>query len=149
MQKLNPPKGFGIILKVETQSGFNNLAKILFEAMKTYPVGVMIARGDLAIECGWDNIGRVQREILSLCRAGHIPEIWATQVLENLSKQGIPSRAEMTDAAMAQRTDCVMLNKGPYILQAIKLLSTIFKDMELYQEKNARLWPAMQRADIH
>ncbi|WP_297705701.1 hypothetical protein [uncultured Eudoraea sp.] len=60
-----------------------------------------------------------------------------------------PSRAEMTDAAMAQRTDCVMLNKGPYILQAIKLLSTIFKDMELYQEKNARLWPAMERADNH
>ena len=149
LKKLNPPKGFGIILKVETQSGFNNLAKILLEAMKTYPVGVMIARGDLAIECGWDNIGRVQREILSMCRAAHIPEIWATQVLENLSKQGIPSRAEMTDAAMAQRTDCVMLNKGPYILQAIKLLSTIFKDMELYQEKNARLWPAMQRADIH
>ncbi|MGB5608525.1 pyruvate kinase [Eudoraea sp.] len=149
LQKLDPPKGFGIILKIETQSGFNNLSKILLEAMKTYPVGVMIARGDLAIECGWDNIGRVQREILSLCRAAHIPEIWATQVLENLSKEGIPSRAEMTDAAMAQRTDCVMLNKGPYILQAIRLLSTIFKDMELYQEKNARLWPAMERADNH
>jgi pyruvate kinase len=149
LQKLNTPKGFGIILKIETQSGFNNLAKILLEAMKTYPVGVMIARGDLAIECGWDNIGRVQREILSLCRAAHVPDIWATQVLENLSKQGIPSRAEMTDAAMAQRSDCVMLNKGPYILQAIKLLGTIFKDMELYQEKNVRLWPAMERADIH
>ena len=149
LQKLNTPKGFGIILKIETQSGFNNLAKILLEAMKIYPVGVMIARGDLAIECGWDNIGRVQREILSLCRAAHVPDIWATQVLENLSKQGIPSRAEMTDAAMAQRSDCVMLNKGPYILQAIKLLGTIFKDMELYQEKNVRLWPAMERADIH
>jgi pyruvate kinase len=149
LQKLNAPKGFGIILKIETQSGFNKLPEILLEAMRTYPVGVMIARGDLAIECGWDNIGRVQREILSLCRAAHIPEIWATQVLENLSKQGIPSRAEMTDAAMAQRTDCVMLNKGPYILQAIELLNTIFKDMELYQEKNVRLWPAMERADIH
>jgi len=55
----------------------------------------------------------------------------------------------MTDAAMAQRTDCVMLNKGPYILQAIKLLNTIFKDMEFYQEKNARLWHALERADIH
>ena len=149
LEKLNTPKGFGIILKIETQSGFNNLAKILLEAMKTYPVGVMIARGDLAIECGWDNIGRVQREILALCRAAHIPDIWATQVLENLSKQGIPSRAEMTDAAMAQRADCVMLGKGPYILQAIKLLDTIFKDMELYQEKNVRLWPALERADIH
>ena len=149
LQKLNTPKGFGIILKIETQSGFNNLTKILLEAMRTYPVGVMIARGDLAIECGWDNIGRVQREILSLCRAAHVPDIWATQVLENLSKRGIPSRAEMTDAAMAQRSDCVMLNKGPYILQAIKLLGTILKDMELYQEKNVRLWPAMERADIH
>ncbi|MCW5514716.1 pyruvate kinase [Muriicola sp. Z0-33] len=149
LQKLNAPLGFGIILKIETQSGFNKLPEILLEAMRTYPVGVMIARGDLAIECGWDNIGRVQREILSLCRAAHIPEIWATQVLENLSKQGIPSRAEMTDAAMAQRTDCVMLSKGPYILQAIELLSTILKDMELYQEKNVRLWPAMERADKH
>lgn len=149
LEKLNAPPGFGIILKIETQNGFNNLAKILLEVMRTYPVGVMIARGDLAIECGWDNIGRVQREILSLCRAAHIPDIWATQVLENLSKQGIPSRAEMTDAAMAQRTDCVMLNKGPYIIQAIKLLDTIFKDMELYQGKNVRLWPAMEKANIH
>jgi len=149
LEKLNTPKGFGIILKIETQSGFNNLAKILLEGMRSYPVGVMIARGDLAIECGWDNIGRVQREILSLCRAAHVPDIWATQVLENLSKQGIPSRAEMTDAAMAQRSDCVMLNKGPYILQAIKLLDTIFKDMELYQGKNVRLWPAMGKANIH
>jgi pyruvate kinase len=55
----------------------------------------------------------------------------------------------MTDAAMAQRSDCVMLNKGPYILQAIKLLDTIFKDMEHYQEKNVRLWPALEKANIH
>ncbi|MBT8283896.1 MAG: hypothetical protein HKO75_00805 [Flavobacteriaceae bacterium] len=149
MQKLGAPEGFGIILKIETQNGFNNLTKILLEAMKNYPLGVMVARGDLAIECGWDNIIRVQREILSLCRAAQIPDIWATQVLENLSKQGIPSRAEMTDAAMAQRTDCVMLNKGPYIIQAIKLLDTIFKDLEIYQEKNIRLSPAMEKADIH
>ncbi|NNK10909.1 MAG: hypothetical protein HKP08_06155 [Flavobacteriaceae bacterium] len=149
LEKLSPSEEFGTILKIETQDGFNNLAKILLEAMKNYPVGVMVARGDLAIECGWDNISRVQSEILSLCRAAQIPDIWATQVLENLSKQGIPSRAEMTDAAMAQKTDCVMLNKGPYIVEAIKLLDTIFKDMEFYQEKNVRLSPAMERADIH
>jgi len=149
LDKLDAPKGLGIILKIETQSGFNHLTEILLEAMRTHPVGIMIARGDLAIECGWDNIGRVQEEILSLCRAANMPDIWATQVLENLAKEGIPSRAEMTDAAMAQRADCVMLNKGPYILQAIKLLDTIFKDMELYHEKNAQLSPAMERAAIH
>ncbi len=149
LEKSDTSKGLGIILKIETQSGFNHLTEILLEAMRTYPVGVMIARGDLAIECGWDNIGRVQEEILSLCRAANMPDIWATQVLENLSKEGIPSRAEMTDAAMAQRADCVMLNKGPYILTSIKLLDTIFKDMELYQEKNAQLSPVMERAAIH
>ncbi len=149
LEILDAPKGLGIILKIETQSGFNHLTEILLEAMRTHSVGVMIARGDLAIECGWDNIGRVQEEILSLCRAANMPDIWATQVLENLSKEGIPSRAEMTDAAMAQRADCVMLNKGPYILQAIKLLDTIFKDMEMYQEKNAQLSPAMEKAAIH
>ena len=100
--------------------------------------------GDLAIETGWDNIGRIQEEILSLCQAAHIPEIWATQVLENLAKLGIPSRAEITDAAMAQRADCVMLNKGPYILNAIQLLSTILKDMEPYWEKNAPMMPSMK-----
>lgn len=146
LNKLNAPEGFGVILKIETQKGFNNLAKIILEAMKTYPVGVMIARGDLAVECGWNNIGRIQREILLLCRAAHIPDIWATQVLENLAKQGVPSRAEMTDAAMAQRADCVMLNKGPYILRAIEMLDVIYKDMEHYQDKYVQLWPPIVKA---
>ncbi len=148
LKKLNAPEGFGIILKIETQKGFDNLAKIMLEAMKTYPVGVMIARGDLAVECGWNNIGRIQREILLLCRAAHIPDIWATQVLENLAKKGVPSRAEMTDAAMAQRADCVMLNKGPHILQAIKMLDVVYKDMELYQDKYVQLWPPIDKATL-
>jgi pyruvate kinase len=51
-------------------------------------------------------------------------------VLETLAKKGRPSRAEITDAAMAQRADCVMLNKGPHILQAIKLLDEIIRSMQ-------------------
>ena len=137
----------GVIFKIETQKAFNNLTRILLEGMRLYPIGVMIARGDLAIETGWNNIGRVQEEILSLCQAAHIPDIWATQVLENLAKLGIPSRAEITDAAMAQRTDCVMLNKGPFIQDALSLLDTILKDMEPYWEKNAPMLPAMVPAD--
>ncbi len=84
--------------------------------------------------------------MLALCQAARVPDVWATQVLENLSKQGIPSRAEITDAAMAQRADCVMLNKGPYILQSIHLLDTILKDMAPYQDKNAPLLPMMKKA---
>ena len=144
--KLKATDKLGIILKIETKSGFNNLLEILLEAMRVHPVGVMIARGDLAIEVGWENIGRVQEEILSLCQSAHIPDIWATQVLENMAKRGIPSRAEITDAAMAQRAECVMLNKGEYILKAIGLLDTILKDLESYQEKNAPMLPAMELA---
>ena len=144
LEALDAKNKQGIILKIETQSGFNQLTEILLEAMHNYPTGVMIARGDLAIECGWNNIGRVQEEILSLCQAAHVTDIWATQVLEGLAKRGLPSRAEITDAVMAQRADCVMLNKGPYILEAIQLLDTILTDMEPYWEKNAPLSPMME-----
>jgi len=148
IDRLGARDRLGIILKIETQRGFNNLTDILLEAMQVSPVGVMIARGDLAIEAGWTNIGRVQEEILFLCRAAHLPDIWATQVLENLAKRGIPSRAEITDAAMAQRADCVMLNKGPYIRQAIQLLDTILKNLAPYQDKNAPMLPELRTAEM-
>ena len=148
LEKLDAKDKLGIVLKIETKNGFNKLTHILLEAMQTFPIGVMIARGDLAIETGWDNIGWVQEEILSLCQAAHVTDIWATQVLENLAKRGVPSRSEITDAVMSQRADCVMLNKGPYILQAIKLMHTILKDMEPYREKSQSTTPRLQKAAI-
>ena len=69
------------------------------------------------------------------CETAHVPVIWATQVLEGLTKSGLPSRAEITDAAMAQRAECVMLNKGPYIVKAIKVLDDILKRMQDHQVK--------------
>jgi pyruvate kinase len=143
LRKHDAVGNLGIILKIETRQAFDNLLEILLTSMQTFPVGVMIARGDLAIETGWDKIGFIQEEILWLCQAAHIPNIWATQVLENLAKKGMPSRAEITDATMAQRAECVMLNKGPYITRAIGLLDTIFRKMEKYQEKNMALTPPM------
>jgi pyruvate kinase len=59
----------------------------------------MIARGDLAVECGFERLAEVQEEILWVSEAAHVPVIWATQVLESLAKDGQPSRAEITDAA--------------------------------------------------
>jgi pyruvate kinase len=118
----------GIILKIETQKGFKNLPRILLKAMQTFPIGVMIARGDLAIETGWKNFASIQEEIMRICEAAHIPDVWATQVLENLAKKGVPSRAEITDAAMSQRAECVMLNKGVYIEKAVKMLDKILRN---------------------
>ncbi|MDH3989936.1 MAG: pyruvate kinase, partial [Gammaproteobacteria bacterium] len=52
-------------------------------------------------------------------------------------KKGRPSRAEITDAAMAQRADCIMLNKGPHILSAIRMLDNIVRRMQDHQHKKA------------
>lgn len=95
----------------------------------------MIARGDLAVEVGYRRLAELQEEIMWICEAAHVPVIWATQVLENLVKTGLPSRAEITDAAMGERSECVMLNKGPYIVEAVTLLSSILERMQANQYK--------------
>ncbi len=135
----------GVILKIETQSAYNSLFRILLKGMETYPLGVMIARGDLAIETGWNKMGRIQEEILAVCSAAHVPVIWATQVLESLAKQGVPSRSEITDATKSIKAECVMLNKGPYITKAMELLTEILTDAEDYHEKNSRMLPELVR----
>jgi pyruvate kinase len=131
----------GVILKIETKKGFQNLPWILLAAMRTHPVGIMIARGDMAIECGWKEMARMQNEILRLCEAAHVPNIYATQVLERLAKKGMPSRAEIIDAAISQQAECVMLNNGPYIIPAIRMLDKILRITEKYQEKQSTLLP--------
>ena len=83
-----------------------------------------------------------------LCEAAHLPVVWATQVLEKLAKKGRPSRAEITDAAMAQRADCVMLNKGPYVLKAITMLDDILKRMQEHQYKKNPMLRSLQVSEI-
>ena len=130
----------GIVIKIETEDAFNNLPELLLTTMRTYPAAIMIARGDLAVECGWERLAELQEEILWLCEAAHMPVIWATDVLDQGSKKGQPSRAEITDAAMSQRADCVMLNKGSHILASIRMLDNILRRMQDHQyKKTARL----------
>ena len=138
----------GIILKVETKKAFKNLPSIILKAMENYPIGVMIARGDLAIETGWKNFAIIQEEIMRICEAAHIPDIWATQVLENLAKKGVPTRSEITDTALAQRAECVMLNKGWYIDKAVKMLDKILCKMQKQQKKKSNLMPKLRFNEI-
>jgi len=128
-------ESLGIILKIETRDAFQNLPALIFAAMAMRAVGVMIARGDLAVECGYQRLAEVQEEILWICEAAHVPVVWATQVLESLSRTGIPSRSEITDAAMGERAECVMLNKGPFVVQAVKALDDILRRMQAHQQK--------------
>jgi pyruvate kinase len=128
-----------IVLKIETRRGFEDLPNMLLTAMRAPSCGVMIARGDLAVECGFERLAEVQEEILWICEAAHVPVIWATQVLETLAREGMPSRAEITDAAMGRRAECVMLNKGPYMNSAVRALDDILRRMQENQAKNGTL----------
>ncbi len=124
-----------IIAKIETPRAVKNLPELIVRAAGKQPFGVMIARGDLAVEIGFQRLAEMQEEILWICEAAHIPVIWATQVLEDLVKRGLPSRAEVTDAAVAERAECVMLNKGPFLPRAVATLSDILQRMESHQTK--------------
>ena len=128
-----------IVLKIETRHGFENLPEMLLTAMRWPSCGVMIARGDLAVECGFERLAEVQEEILWIAEAAHVPVIWATQVLETLAKKGMASRAEITDAAMGQRAECVMLNKGPHVLSAVRVLGDILQRMQAHKTKRRSL----------
>lgn len=130
-----PDHHLALILKIETPTAIENLPELIVTAGSQQPIGVMIARGDLAVEIGFERLAEMQEEMLWICEAAHVPVIWATQVLETLARKGRPSRAEMTDAAMSERAECVMLNKGPYILEAMTILDSVLVRMQAHQSK--------------
>lgn len=125
----------GLVAKIETPRAVRNLPDLMVQAAGRQPFGMMIARGDLAVELGFERMAEMQEELLWLCEAAHIPVIWATQVLESLVKTGMPSRGDMTDAAMAGRAECVMLNKGPHVSEAIGALDGLLRRMAEHQSK--------------
>jgi pyruvate kinase len=129
----------GVVLKIETAEAFQALPQLLLAALRSERAGVMVARGDLAVEIGFERLAEVQEEILWVCEAAHVPVIWATQVLEQLAKKGLPSRAEVTDAAMSVRAECVMLNKGPHVVEAVRFLDGVLRRMQEHQDKRRTL----------
>jgi pyruvate kinase len=124
-----------LIMKIETPRGVSCLPEIIARSAGCQPTAIMIARGDLAVEIGFARLAEMQEEILWIAEAAHVPVIRATQVLERLIKKGRPSRGEMTDAAMAARAECVMLNKGPYLADAIAVLDTLLGRMDAHMHK--------------
>lgn len=139
----------GIVLKIENREAFDNLPWLLLAGLGIgRPFGVMIARGDLAVEVGFERLSELQQEIIWLCEAAHVPVIWATQILESMAKTGVPSRAEVSDAGMSVLTECVMLNKGPYIVETVQLLSGILARMDQHYHKRRMLLRRLKVAEI-
>lgn len=135
----------GVVLKIEHAAAFRALPRLLLHALRRPPVAVMLARGDLGVEVGFERLAEVQEQVLWLCEAAHVPVIWATQVLESLAKGGLPTRAEVTDAAWASRAECVMLNKGPYIVEAMRFLVDVFDRMGDHLDKRT---PMLRRLSV-
>ncbi|MEO1441111.1 MAG: pyruvate kinase, partial [Chloroflexota bacterium] len=118
-----------IVAKIETKKAVTNLPDLIIRGAGRQPFGVMVARGDLAVEIGFERLAEMQEEIIWICEAAHVPVIWATQVLEGITKRGVPSRAEISDAAHGIHAECVMLNKGDYVADALTVLNDVLVRM--------------------
>jgi pyruvate kinase len=134
----------GLILKIETERAVRHLPDLIVAAGGHLPVGVMIARGDLAVEVGFERLAELQEEILWLAEAAHTPVVWATQVLDRLVRKGTPSRAEISDVVLAQRAECVMLNKGEFVLEALSIVDEVCRRMGGHQHKKTARLRALQ-----
>lgn len=124
-----------LILKIETPQAVRNFPSLLIQGMQHEVFGVMIARGDLAVEIGFERLSEIQEEILWISEAAHVPVIWATQVLETLNKSGLATRAEVTDASSSAKAECVMINKGAYVLDVVKSLKDILHRSSTHRSK--------------
>lgn len=126
-----------IIAKIEDQSAITNLNEIV-QACDA----LMVARGDLGIECPFEELPVIQRRAVNTCLAQGRPVIIATHMLESMITQPVPTRAEITDVANAvyEQADCVMLSGettiGKYPLECVRMLDTIARRIELEEGKD-------------
>jgi pyruvate kinase len=120
-----------IIAKIEHQLAVNNLAEIVREAD-----GVMVARGDLGIECPYEELPIIQRRVVKTCLRVGRPVIVATHMLESMISNPMPTRAEITDVANAvfEEADAIMLSGettvGKYPLACLAVLDRIAARIE-------------------
>ena len=134
----------GVIAKIETQSGIECLPDIIVAGAARRPFGVMIAPGRSGDRDRIRTVGRdaggVALGVRGRARSGHLGDSGAGVAGED----GIPTRAELTDAAMGERAECVMLNKGPHILDGVDTLVDVLVRMETHQSKKTPRLRALQ-----
>lgn len=120
-----------IVAKIEDRSAIDNLAEIVRACD-----ALMVARGDLGIECPFEELPGIQRRAVRMCLSYGRPVIVATHMLESMIQQPVPTRAEITDVANAvyERSDCVMLSGettvGKYPLECVQMLDRIARRVE-------------------
>ena len=128
-----------IIAKIEDQSAIDNLDEIV-----TACDSLMVARGDLGIECPFEDLPVIQRRAVNACLSQGKPVIIATHMLESMIAQPVPTRAEITDVANAvyELSDCVMLSGettvGKYPLECVQMLDKIARRIEREDQPEVR-----------
>jgi len=129
-----------IIAKIENQQGIENINEIIEVSN-----GIMIARGDMGISIPIYKVPFVQKEIIKKCKEKENLSITATQMLESMVENPIPTRAEVSDVANAvlDGSDCVMLSAetsiGKYPVECVKIMNEIIKFSEIYKKGNISL----------
>jgi len=120
-----------IIAKIEDQKGVRNIEEIIKAAD-----AIMVARGDLGIECAFEDLPIIQKKAVGSCLANGRPIIVATHMLESMIDSPVPTRAEVSDVANAvnEGADCIMLSgettTGKYPIECMKMLNRIASRME-------------------
>ena len=135
------PQDTGIIAKVENKSAIKNIKDIIQTSD-----AIMVARGDLAVEIGANEVPHVQLDIVKKCSELGKPVIIATQMLESMIESNKPTRAEINDVGTAvfQGADIVMLSAetavGKYPLQAVQAMKKTIVSTEKYKKENISLF---------
>jgi len=131
----------GIIAKIENKSAIKNIKDIIQTSD-----AIMVARGDLAVEIGANEVPHVQLDIVKKCSELGKPVIIATQMLESMIENNKPTRAEINDVGTAvfQGTDVVMLSAetavGKYPIQAVQAMKKTIVSTEKYKKENISLF---------
>ena len=141
-------KHLGVVLKIEISRAFENLPQLLLASLVSPPVGVMVARGDLGVEVGLERLAEVQEEILWLCEAAPRARYLGHAGVGGDGQKGGSLRAEVSDAAMSGRAECVMLNKGPYIVETVRFLNGILERMDAHQSKRRTMMRRLSISEI-